>query len=202
MGNAHGAVMPLEVHVRLDIAEDGKDREAGPVECQAVVGSLMYIAPATRPDISCAVSILGWYTSRPHSSHQRAAKWVQRFLKSTFYHRHYFGSEGNRVIAGRLISLITGYADTDWANDSVDRRSERDHVNNLNSGAISWKSWKHDSVATWTTEVAYIAYLNTWREAWRLRCLRRDVDRIPATDDPDDTEAKPAGQLLPPPTHV
>lgn len=193
MENAHGAVMALEVHMELDIAEDGNDREAGPAEYQAVVGSLMYIVLATRPDISGAVSILGGYTSRPHSSHQRAAKCVQRFLKSTVYHRHYFGSEGNRVTAGGPISLITGYADTDWANDSAGRRSEGDHVNTLNNGTISWQSWKHDLVAIWTTDVAYIAYSNTWRQAWWLRCLRRDVDRMPATDDPDGTEAIPAG---------
>ena len=72
----------------------------------------MYIALTTRPDISFAVSALSRYSSRRLASHLTAAKRVLRFLKSTV-HRQHFSSEGN--------SEITGYTDSDWANDCADQ---------------------------------------------------------------------------------
>ena len=54
-------------------------REAEPAEYQAVVGWLMYIALATRPDISFAVSALSRYSTHPHESQLTAAGRVLRF---------------------------------------------------------------------------------------------------------------------------
>ena len=89
---------PMDVHVKLGLAEHNKERKADPAEYQAIVGSLMYVALATRPDISFAVSALGRYNSSPLASHLTAAKRVLRFLKSTAHHRLHFSSEGNSEI--------------------------------------------------------------------------------------------------------
>ena len=74
MENAHGAATPMDVHVKLDLAEHRKEREADPAEYQAIVGSLMYIALATRPDISFTVSALSRYSSCLLASYSTAAK--------------------------------------------------------------------------------------------------------------------------------
>ena len=42
--NAHGASTPMDVHVKLDLAELRGEREVDPKDYQAIVGSLMYIA--------------------------------------------------------------------------------------------------------------------------------------------------------------
>ena len=52
MHNAQGATTPMDVHVKLDLAKNRGEREVDPLEYQAIVGSLMYTALATRPDIS------------------------------------------------------------------------------------------------------------------------------------------------------
>ena len=101
------------MHVKLDLAEHRKERKANFEKYQAIVGSLMYIALSTRRDISFAVSALSRYSSRPLASHLSAAKRVLRFLKSTDHHRLHFSSECN--------SEITGYTDSDWANNCADR---------------------------------------------------------------------------------
>ena len=53
----------MDVHVKLDLAEDRKEREADPAEYQATIGSLMSIAFSTRQNISFAVSSLSRYNS-------------------------------------------------------------------------------------------------------------------------------------------
>ena len=55
----------MDVHVKLDLAKDRGEREVDPLKYQTIVGSLMYIALETRPDISYAVSAL----SRPTAHH-------------------------------------------------------------------------------------------------------------------------------------
>ena len=88
----------------------------------------MYIALATRPDISFAVSALSRYNSCPLETNLTAAKRVLRFLKSTAHRRLQLSSEGD--------SAITGYTDSDWANNSADRKSQGGYVFISNNGAI------------------------------------------------------------------
>lgn len=95
---------PMDVHVKPDLAEERKEWEAGPAEYQAIVGSLMYIALATRLGISFAASALSTYSSRPLVSHPVAAKRMQRFLRSKA-HQH-FTSEGNSEIASCKYSVL------------------------------------------------------------------------------------------------
>ena len=105
---------------------------------------------ATRPEIAFAVSALSRYNSQPRTSHLTAAKRVLRYLRKTADHSLYFNSNGND-------GEITGYTDSDWANDSADRKSQGGHVFLCNGGAISWQLQKQDLVALSTTEAEYIA---------------------------------------------
>jgi hypothetical protein len=57
-----------------------------------IVGSLMYLASATRPDISFSMSKLSRYMSNPSDDHWHALERVLRYLKSTIsYEIHYSG---------------------------------------------------------------------------------------------------------------
>jgi len=84
MEHTHGISTPMDPNVRMDLAEDRGEKELEDIiDYQAVVGSLMYAARATRPDISYAVADLSRYNSRPFTSHMTAAKRVLQYLKST-----------------------------------------------------------------------------------------------------------------------
>ena len=48
-----------------------------------LVGSLLWLSQATRPDLSTIVSILAQYQSNPSKGHINAARYVLRYLKST-----------------------------------------------------------------------------------------------------------------------
>nr|ABA91121.1 retrotransposon protein, putative, Ty1-copia subclass [Oryza sativa Japonica Group] len=57
-----------------------------------IIGSLMYLASATRPDISFAVSKLSRFVSNPGDDHWQALERVMRYLKGTMsYGIHYTG---------------------------------------------------------------------------------------------------------------
>jgi hypothetical protein len=74
MQNAHGASNPMDPNVKLDLAEDQVEKELKDIKgYQAIVGSLMYTALATQPDISFAVAALCRYNSRPFTSNLTAA---------------------------------------------------------------------------------------------------------------------------------
>ena len=64
-----------------------------------IIGSLMYLASATRPDISYAVSKLSRFVSNPGDDHWRALERVMRYLKATAsYGIHY--TEYPKVLEG------------------------------------------------------------------------------------------------------
>jgi hypothetical protein len=67
-----------------------------------IIGSLMYLASATRPDISFAVCKLSRYMFNPGDNHWHALERVLRYLKGTMSFRiHYSGH----------LAVLEGYSD-------------------------------------------------------------------------------------------
>ena len=63
--------------------DDGFSKEVNPVTYQSIVGSLLYAAIATRPDISHAVGVVSKFCSKPTEAHLTAVKRILRYLKGT-----------------------------------------------------------------------------------------------------------------------
>jgi len=169
MQNAHGASTPMDPNVKLDLAEDRGENALEDIKgYQAIVGSLMYAAIATWPDISFAVAALCGYNSCPFTSHLTATNRVLQYFKSTTDFRLHFSSTGSN-------DQLTGYMDSDWANDSADRTSQGGHFFLLSNGAVSWQSRKQDLIAMSTLEAKYIACSKGSREAKWLLQLHRDI---------------------------
>ena len=132
--NAHDVSTPMDPNVKLDLAENRGEKELKDIKgYQAIVGSLMYTALATWPDMSFPVAALCRYNSRPFTSHLTAAKRVLQYLKSTANFRLHFSSSSST-------NQLTGYTDSDWANDSANRKSQGGLVFLLSNGAVSWLS--------------------------------------------------------------
>jgi hypothetical protein len=73
---------------------------------QEVIGSLMYAATSTRPDISYAVTFLLQFLVNPSEAHLNAAYRIIRYLNGTrTYHITY----------GTTNTGFYGYSDADWA---------------------------------------------------------------------------------------
>ena len=82
---------------------------------QSLVGSLMYLATCTRPDLAYAIENLARFSSKPNGSHWTAAKRVLRYMKGTPDLGITFRRDVQRSCAG--------YSDADWAGDKDDRKS-------------------------------------------------------------------------------
>ena len=131
-----------------------------------LIGSLMYAATDTRPDISFAVSTLARFMSDPHSVHWDTAKHVLCYLKGTKNLRLTFGLNKNGLI---------GYTDADWASQAH-RHSISGSVFLVSGGAISWSSRKQPIIALSTTEAEYIAASDASRELLWLCALTSELN--------------------------
>ncbi len=134
-----------------------------------MVGSLLYAAMATRPDIAHAVGVVSKFNSRPTEAHLTSVKRILRYLRGTInlalkYHK----------LPKRPESLI-GYSDADWAGDLDDRHSTTGNVFLMAGGAISWLSKKQASVALSTSEAEYVALSLATQEAIWLRRLLTEI---------------------------
>ena len=130
-----------------------------------VIGSLMYLMNATRPDIAYSVSRLSRYTSNPRKDHWEALVRVLRYLKYTItYGLHYT----------KYPPVLEGYSDANWISDNTETKSTSGYVFTLGGAAISWKSSKQTCIARSTMESEFIALDKAVEEAeWLRNVFRR-----------------------------
>jgi hypothetical protein len=131
----------------------------------AVVGSLLYLAGTTRPDIAYAVGALARHMATPTAEHWSVAMGVLRYLK---------GTPNLGLVFGGGTGLV-GFCDADYAGDVDTRRSTTAYVFLLNGGAISWSSRLQQTVAQSTVEAEYMAAAAAVKEALWLRTLLSDL---------------------------
>jgi hypothetical protein len=121
--------------VKLDLAEDQGEKELKDIKSyRAIIGSLMYMAHATWPNISFAVAAVCRYNSRPFTSHLAAPKRVLQYLKSPANFQLYFSSSSTGSN-----DQLTAYKDLDWANDCADRQPQGGHVFLPSNRAVVWQ---------------------------------------------------------------
>lgn len=114
-----------------------------------LLGSLMYLAVCTRPDIAYVCSQLSQFSNNFGKCHWLAAKRVLRYLAGTLNY-------GLCFYKTRDLNL-TAFTDADWANDTVDRKSYTGFVIKLGVNTINWESRKQRCVALSSTESEYLA---------------------------------------------
>ena len=108
MEDAKPVSTPADVGVKLT-KDNGVSQQVDSTEYQSLVGSLLYAAITTRPDISQAVGAVSKFYSSPTQAHFTAAKRVLRYLKST---------ADTTLTYSKLSSVsLVGYSDADWAGD-------------------------------------------------------------------------------------
>ena len=110
-----------------------------------MIGSLMYAAVMTRPDIAFAVSHLSQYLNAPRITHLLAVTRVFRYLS---------GTRDLKLVLGGPNSTIIGYSDSDWASQ-IHRHSISGFAFFIGSGVVSWSSKKQPIITLSSTEAEY-----------------------------------------------
>ena len=130
-----------------------------------LIGALMYLAVATRPDIAYAVGVLARFSSNPGPAHWKAAKHLCRYLQGTKDHKLTYAPDPSSS------ELFTTYCDADHGGDSDSGRSTSGMVVKMGTGAISWASKLQSIVTLSTTEAEYVSAVQASQEILWLRNL-------------------------------
>jgi hypothetical protein len=145
-----------------------------------ITGMLLYLAVATRPDISFAVGQLCKFISKPSLAVWKYTKRVLRYLKGTVdfglsFRKGRYGTKGH----GDLV----GFSDADHAGCPASRRSWSGAVWLFGGDLISWRCRQQTTVALSSMEAELVALTATAREGQHLCKATKDfrVERPPVT---------------------
>lgn len=167
MSDCHPISTPLDSNQKISAEMCPKNevekQEMAKYPYREAIGSLLYLAQVTRPDINFVVNLLSRYSTNPGKSHWQAIKRVFRYLK---------GTSSLGITYGNVIHDVTGFCDADWAGDLDQRKSTTGYIFIMNGGAISWSTKKQPTVALSTTEAEYMSMVAATQEAIWLKCLR------------------------------
>ena len=125
------------------------------------IGSLMYIAITTCPDIAFTVSALSQFLSNPGVAHWEAVKRAFRYLAGMKTYELTYGGERHN---------LEGFTDADSATQEH-RHAMSGYVFIIDGGAVSWSSRKQELVMLSTVEAEYVAATHVAKEAIWLRRL-------------------------------
>jgi hypothetical protein len=121
---------------------------------QRKIGSLLFAAISTRPDIAFATSRLARFLTNPSQKHHDAADRVLLYLESTKHLALCFKDTEELVVA----------SDASFADNTLDRKSSQAFAMQLFGGLIGWRANKQDTVTTSTTEAELLALAQAAKE--------------------------------------
>jgi transposase InsO family protein len=172
---------PEAVGAAHDDSQPALQQPADAQRYMEIVGTLMYAAISTRPDIAHAVHYLASNMQAPTGKHIGAAERVLRYLAGTREVGLVFGSRNGALVGdsrGRRAQVqvdVCAFADADWANDKGDRRSISGWVAKINGDPVSWSSKKQRVVALSTCEAELYAESAAIQEVLWLRGLMEEL---------------------------
>ena len=136
-----------------------------------LIGSIMYIMLATRPDLCFAVSYLSRFQDKFDEQHWNAAKYVLRYLKGTKDLKLQFSRASDEP--------LLGYVDADHGRDVESRKSTTGFIFQVYGCNVVWCSRKQCAVSLSSTEAEYIASSLATCEAIWIKGVLDDL-MIPA----------------------
>eukprot|EP00798_Chlamydomonas_sp_ICE-L_P029417 gene29417-biopygen5344 len=164
----------VSIPISTDNPEPGaplSQKDAG--DFASLIGSLLYLANCTRPDISYAVGIMARHMRTPHFAHLKSAKHMLKYCIVTHDLGLIFGSDVSSVLMN-----VVGYTDSDYANvklpvvdETVTRRSTSGFVFMSNGTPVAWQSKRQPVVARSSDDAEYIAMANAASTGLWLRKL-------------------------------
>ncbi|RMZ79296.1 hypothetical protein DV736_g6685, partial [Chaetothyriales sp. CBS 134916] len=139
---------------------------------QRKIGSIMYAAVITRPDVAQAAAKLARFLTNPSSAHMEAANRCIQYLYRT-------RELGIRYDGEQTDGELAVYTDASFADDTTDRKSSQGYLMTLYGGPIAWKAGKQATVTTSSTEAELLALTAVSKEAVATIRLFAEMRYIP-----------------------
>jgi hypothetical protein len=205
MTNCRPRYTPMEEGLKLCLgtAETGEPPE--PVDqslYRQAVGSLLYIALGSRPDIAYAATTLGRYSSNPDQSHWTAVKHLFRYLKATASKKLTLtlpSDSGPCLRHGHGSSIITAYADADLGGELHTGKSTTGYLLYVRGILVLWKSKKQTLVAQSTMQSELIASAAVKRQVdWFQGLLSELAPSLPLAEASASSESPASTSSEPP----
>ncbi|SGY56983.1 BQ5605_C006g04205 [Microbotryum silenes-dioicae] len=130
------------------------------------IGSLMYAAVGTRPDLAFVVSYLARFSQQPGPEHWTAIKHVLCYIKGTL---------DLGLTYRKTNQLLHGYSDANRGACLTTSRSTMGYAFILSGAAIAWCSKREHRVAKSTTDAEYLSLLYASGNAIHLSKLGAPV---------------------------
>ena len=178
MTNAKSTTTPLPSGYQPSLNKNDVD-PALRSRFQSVIGSLLYLMIGTHPDIAYSVIRLLQFSANPSKEHLDKALYICRYLVGTQqYSLNYDGNTNKGLIA---------HTDSDWASDSITRRSTTGFFVKLAAASTCWISRSQKTVALSSTEAEYMAMSDCCRQMVWIKSLFSelgyDLSHIPIVGD-------------------
>jgi hypothetical protein len=157
---------PMTEEELLPLPAEEEITDADRTLYQRKIGSILYAAISTRPDIAFAASRLSRFNQRPGQIHQAAADRVIQYLYRT---KHLCIQYGNQSTATSLVCA----SDASFADNTIDRKSSQGYIMKLFGGPVAWRANKQDTVTTSSTEAELLAISQTAKEVIYLSRLMK-----------------------------
>ena len=122
---------PIDVNKNAGSHGDSEVNQKFPY--REAVGSLMFLAIATRPGIQYAVGVVSRYMEKPTNAHVNMVKRILKYLNGTIEYGIYFEAANK--------GFLSGFCDADYAADMETRRSNGDEAINIRCHfLIQWRT--------------------------------------------------------------
>lgn len=168
MNDAKAVTVPADPNVTLySVKKD--DENISNVPYRKGVGSLVFLASVSWPDISFAVNLVSKFLNNHTHEHWRAVKRIFAYLTGTINHGLMYKSDGSKLES-------IGFSDSDYANDIEIRRSTTGYVFCLAGAPVIWSAQRQKLVTCSTTEAEYVAAATAAKEAVWLRKLLESIE--------------------------
>lgn len=167
MNDCNPVKTPLPV--KLDYYSLNSD-EYYDAPCRQLIGSLMYAMLCTRPDLCFAINLLSRFQIKNNKELWQNLKSVLRYIKGTLNYKLIYKRND-------FMDLLTGYVDSDWAGNEIDRKSTTGYIFQMfDNCTICWNTKRQSTVATSSTEAEYMALYEGIKEACWLKSLISSIN--------------------------
>ena len=159
---------PILIAPSLDLRHVSEEETVVDVLFREIVGSLMWVANQTRPDIANAVRAIAWFSHDLKPIHCKVSHKILEYLNATSDLGLTFRRNGDLGSVQLEFDLET-YVDADYAHKAEDRRSVSGTAVCCGGALVSWFSRTQKCVTLSTTEGEYVAMADGIKEALYVR---------------------------------